>query len=507
MRNRLFNSIRVQVPKSNVFDLSHEKKLSCNMGELIPIYIQEVLPGDKFRGNSEIFVRVAPLVAPMMHRVNVYCHFFFVPNRLIWDKWEKFITGDVTGLDASVHPYLNYCSGYGTYFDEGSLADYMGLPPVTDNDYIIKINSLPFRAYQKIYNDYYRDQSLVTEVDIHKDHDGAEAAVSDILELRFRSWEKDYFTSALTDTQRGGDVILPSSFNNSGVPNHVKYSDGSLANIGALKVGNDGHLIVDEDAGPDVLAGIEDSTLGIAVNDLRTSARLQEWLEKQARGGSRYIETILNHWGFYTKDSRLQRSEYIGGGKQPLVISEVLNTSDTASAPQGNMAGHGVSVGKTNSFKKRFEEHGWLFGIMSVLPRTAYQSMVERHFFKENKYDYAWPSLANLGEQPIYNKEIFPVWHNAVADANDAAWGYQSRYSEYKFKQSSVHGAFRSSLYHWHMGRIFASLPTLNSTFVNSDPTHRVFAVTTSTVDKLYVQIYNNIQAIRALPKYGTPRL
>jgi hypothetical protein len=502
--NKLFNSVKLQKPRTNMFDLSHEKKLSCNMGELVPIYLQEVVPGDKFRVFSEMLVRLAPMVAPMMHRVNAYVHYFFVPNRLVWDNWQDFITGGRLGTDASVLPKIHIPAsggGQGVLLEVGTLWDYFGLPTMNNNGLAdaLDVSALPFRAYQMIYNEYYRDQNLLAPVS-YGTGDSTSGDFAVLVQLRKRAWEKDYLTSALPWTQRGGEVLIP------GDPHYLndsllKVTGGTAFADGALNASG-GKLY---SVGSTTVGRVENlESYDISVNDLRTSARLQAWLERNALGGSRYIESILAHFGVKTPDYRLQRPEYLGGGKTPIVVSEVLNTSATATEAQGNMSGHGIGVGKSNSFKKYFTEHGYIIGIMSVLPRTAYQEGIPRMFKKFDNLDYFFPEFANLGEQAIRNDEVY--WSLSSSEGvNGAAWGYQSRYAEYKWQPDTVHGDFKSTMSYWHMGRIFGSLPALANAFVESDPTHRIFAVTTTTVDKLYVQIYNQVKAIRPIPVFGSP--
>lgn len=514
MRNKLFKTVRARRPKRNVFDLSHERKMSMNMGNLVPILCQEVVPGDTFRLNSEVFMRFAPMAAPIMHRVNVYTHFFFVPNRLVYDDWERFITGGVDGQQ--LPPFPTFELGDKVYdIGKGSLADYLGIPPIDSSNIRLKASLLPFRAYTKIYNEYYRDQNLQPEIAINKS--GVYSSVDDAaFVLRRRAWEKDYFTSALPWAQRGGNVMLPiqgtapvtsnafpTIFENDGSP---QYSE----NVNYISSGNAGGLQTSSGASLKIADGQLSADLSQAtattINELRRSIRLQEWLEKNARAGSRYIEQILSHFGVKSSDARLQRPEFLGGGKSPVVISEVLQTSSTdETTPQGNMSGHGVAVGNTHSFKKYFEEHGYVIGIMSVLPRTAYQQGVPRHFLKQDKFDYYWPTFAHLGEQPIYNSELF--LSVGTDEQNRTTFGYTPRYAEYKHALSTVHGDFRDNLSFWHMGRIFTTGPVLNSTFVQSDPTHGIFMVTDPEVHKLYVQIFHNMRAIRPMPQYGTPTI
>lgn len=500
--NKLFNSVKLKKPKNNYFDLSHEKKLSMNMGELVPIYLQEVVPGDKFNVSTEMLIRLAPMIAPMMHRVNAYVHYFFVPNRLVWDNWQDFVTGGRTGMDASVLPKITFSGTLNIL--PGSLMDYMGMP-ITNGSVTIAsdfvVSALPFRAYQLIFNEYYRDQNLSAPVDIKKSDSVTVTERGLLTTLRKRAWEKDYFTSALPWTQRGAEVQMP---------NEPIYKDNSLvyrsdtdtlAGGGTLASASDGGLShsVHGDVRIENIDGID-----VTINELRTAARLQAWLERNALGGSRYIESIFAHFGVKVPDYRVQRPEYLGGGKTPIIVSEVLNTSSTATEPQGNMAGHGIGVGKSNSFRKSFTEHGYIIGIMSVLPRSAYQDGIPRMFKKFDNLDYYFPEFANLGEQAIRNDEIYygPGSGEAI---NGATWGYQSRYAEYKWQPDTVHGDFKTTMSYWHMGRIFSSLPPLNNSFIECDATHRIFAVTDTSVDKLYVQLYNNVKAIRPMPVFGTP--
>lgn len=500
--SKIFNSVKLRKPKKSVFDLSHEKKLSCNMGDLVPIYLDEVVPGDKFRVSTEMLMRLAPMISPVMHRCNAYIHYFLVPNRLVWNEWEDFITGGDDGLAAPAYPYLHIGDEHKSLLYKGTLADYFGLP-VTNSSMAIAnwfdVSALPFRAYQTIYNEYYRDQNLEEKVGVTKNStvDVAEKLV--ITQLRKRCWEKDYFTSALPWAQRGGSVNLPNTVDYKDEAVYKNAGSGIPAN-GSVGM-NTGKLLANSYS--TTVENIDG--INITINDLRRATRLQQWLERNALGGSRYIEQIFAHFGVKSSDARLQRPEYLGGGKAPVVVSEVLSTVGTEDAPQGTMAGHGISVGKSNTFTKYFEEHGFVIGILSVLPRTAYQQGVEKMWLKMDKFDHYFPEFANLGEQPVLNKELYFDFEGT--DHNEETFGYQSRYSEYKFKQSTVHGDFRDNLAFWHLGRIFSGLPALNSDFVKSDPTHRVFAVTDPSEHKLYVQIYNQVTAIRPMPYYGTPTL
>nr|WAE43389.1 MAG: major capsid protein [Microviridae sp.] len=505
----LFNEVKIKRVKRNAFDMSHEKKLSFNMGDLIPVYVQEILPGDKFKVNTEVLVRFAPMLAPIMHRVNVYTHYFFVPNRLVYKNWQNYITGGVDGLQTPTFPTIPYNETNRGYFYTRHLADYMGIPTINVSDPPItnvqNINALPFRAFQKIWSEYYRDQTLDTP-DGCTDNDtvAAGSETSATLSDRMRCWEKDYFTSALPWTQRGGAVSIPNTLNPVSAPNitwassPVTEAINSYPTISGTTTGiftNNGGVATRLNTGNQV---------DISLINLRRAARLQEWLEKNATGGSRYIEQMLAHFDVKSSDARLQRPEYLGGGKSPVVISEIVSMVKETSNPQGTMAGHGISVGNHMGFNRYFEEHGYVIGIMSVIPRTAYQQGLPRMYSKVDRYDWFWPEFANIGEQAILNKEIYHDPFEAT-DRNDGVFGYTPRYAEYRFNNSTVHGDFRTTLNFWHLGRIFSSRPSLNNVFVQASPTSREFAVEDG--HHLWVQLYNKVKAIRPIPVFGTPTL
>ena len=507
----IFTGILPRRPKLNKFNLSHEHKLSCNMGQLIPMMCQEILLGDRFRVNAEILMRLSPMIAPMMHRVNVYTHFFFVPNRLVWNEWEDFITGGKDGSLAPAYPTMPMNTSNRSSWKKGRVADYFGIPPIEGATVAqsVSVSGLPFRAYQTIYNEYFRDQNLTDPVDF--DLGGGritDVDITTLTEIRQRAWEKDYFTSALPWSQRTNqEVSIPVQYKQT---SEVYKDDGtvpsSLDPLISTNQGSYGELQNQTAREPLRIENIE----GINIEDLRQSARLQEWLERTARGGARYIEQILAHFGVVSPDARLQRPEYLGGGVNPVVVSEVLNTAGDTGAteplPQGNMAGHGISVGNTNRWKRKFTEHGYVIGVMSVLPKTAYQNNIERHFSRTDKLDYYWPDFAQLGEQEVKNKEVF--WNENFDDGTyDEAFGYQSRYAEYKYACSKVSGDFRDTLSYWHMGRQFIGKPVLNESFVMSDPTQRIYAVTDPQEHKLYVQIYNSVSALRPIPYHHIPKL
>nr|QJB19964.1 MAG: major capsid protein [Microvirus sp.] len=482
---------RAKVNKS-AFDLSHERKLSCKIGELVPVLVQEVLPGDKFSIDTQSMIRLAPLIAPLMHRLDAYIHFFYVPNRILFqdDGWEKLITGQ----NQETVPLLSM-----TEIKAGSLGDHLGLPlGAWSGDQ--EISALPFAAYYKIYNDYYRDQNLIPEVDLYGilDENGGT--------LKKRAWEKDYFTSALPWAQKGDPVSMSATIN---------YKDEALLDIydsataptgalsGAQVVGTEKSKVQSAGAPGDYvkIENIED--VSIDVNELRRATRLQRWLERNARAGSRYVEHLLAHWGVKSTDARLQRPEYIGGGKSPIVISEVLNTANTPETGQGSMSGHGINVGRTNQAYKYCEEHGFIMGILSVIPASGYMQGLPKLFTRKVTLDFAFPEFAQLGEQAIQKGELY-FQDDEVKDAE--TWGYQSRYAEYKYAMSTVHGVFKESLDFWHLDRKFAQLPPLASEFIECQiDNDRVFAVNDAEV--LYVQLYHRIKKISPLPFFNDPTM
>lgn len=524
----IFSKVAFKKVPSNTFDLSHQKKMSAQFGELTPSFIMDVVPGDSIDLKAAQLVRFAPLVAPLMHQVSVYQHYFFVPNRILWDKWEKFITGGEDGLDNSVPPTIKWEGNPANTRNINRLGDLFGLPmSAATGGTAADVDALPFAAYQEIYNEYYRDQNLQAEINNSLIDGDNTANVNTLKQIRKRAWQHDYFTSALPWTQKGPEATIPLgttapltlekdqpmySYN-------VATDPPSLNITGTLRTDAGTHALVNDQGGtlsPTALSGTVDLSQASAssINDLRRAFRLQEWLEKNARGGSRYIESILVHFGVKSSDARLQRPEYLGGGATPVQISEVLQTSNSGfsgeniqpTTPQGNMAGHAISAGSNQGFKYYAEEHGYIIGIMSVMPKTAYQQGIPAHFSRKDKFDYYWPEFANIGEQPILNQELY--YHTNDTN-NTKTFGYKPRYAEYKYLNDTVHGDFRTTLDFWHMGRKFTARPALDSNFIqmDSDEVKRVFTVTASDVDQLYIQVANNVKARRKMPVFGIPTI
>lgn len=528
-KDSIFTDVPIRRMKRNMFDLSHEVKMSGKFGTLMPMFLMDCLPGDSIKDVTTVFLRAAPLLAPIMHRVDVKTHFFFVPNRLLTNHWENKITGGQDGTLDPVLPYITPTQIQGedestALFSEGSLWDYLGLPvfsgvePTTFSG--IGVSALPFRAYAKIWNDYYRDPNFDAELDLDLDNQGEvspEMVAGGLLNLRNHMWQRDYFTSALPWAQRGTEVLMPVTGQIDTVRNVSGAYAGTQKYLATDAVAADGNLGFADSANPLVnftSAYLEFTGSSTTINDLRRSVAIQQWLESNARGGYRYIEQIEQHFDERVPDYRLQRAEYLGGGSQPITISEVLATADSTGVPVGDMAGHGVSIGKTNRFKYQCKEHGWILGILTVTPQTAYQQGISRMWSRTDKFDFAWPELANIGEQEILSKEVFFSFDNDDLVANEALFGYIPRYSEYKFLNDRVAGGFRSSLSYWHLGRIFTSRPSLDANFTtmaedgneDEDSFRRIFVVQDGT-DYLWMQLFHRCTALRKLPYFGVPKL
>nr|WNN13204.1 MAG: major capsid protein [Microviridae sp.] len=560
----IFNSIRLTKPTGSKFDLSYENRLTAKFGELIPFFHQEVLPGDAFKVGQKHLIRMAPTLAPLMQQVDVYMHYFFVPNRLLWDDWQDFISNVKKSGSSSlpVRPTLQITIPKGPYNNlqdipleirPGSLYDYFGFPTINEppskeiGGVLTNIDALPFRAYALIYNEYYRDQNLTAEIEFS--HDGGPSAANEslrLMKLQRRAWLHDYFTSALPWPQYGTNPVnLPFGsgevyYNPSTVGNALYGQDGTSdapkCIIGSS--GNGGYL--------EGFAGSSDADQGVvstsnlhidnskdlkvrftsqtvpSVVDIRRAFKVQEWLERQAIGGSRYIEQIFSHFGVRSSDARLQRPEYLCGLKSPLIMSEVQQTgasktteSGVVQEPLGMLAGNATSAASNFAFSRRFEEHGQLIGILSVMPKSAYFQGVPRKFSRESWDEYFWPEFANIGEQAIRNKELYfdfsstKSFSNKTDTDSNKEFGYAPRYAEYRYNPNEVHGEFRSSLRFWHMARSFKNGPMLNTSFITYDNANvdNVLAVSSDVAHPLYCQIYNQVEAFRLIPKYADPHL
>ena len=549
--SRIFSHVKGTRLRRNPFNLSHDVKLTTDFGRLTPVLCKEVVPGDTIRLRSEMLIRTAPLYAPLMHRVNAFIHFYFVPTRILQDNWETFITGGKDG-DGKVTERFGtlaerqfkttvtlkeLCQWYQwdkqslkTLFGESSLFDYLGFPALSDDDIDDIFNShhpaekvidlLPFKAFQMIWNEYYRDETFQDEVDIFSDVNGdlityLNQAISGgadgrivgqkldaFLRLHQRNWQKDYFTSALPWPQRGDDTTIGDGspvINITGQGSFSAPITGSVANIAGQSI-----------AGV-ISAHMANGSI-VSINELRRALAVQRFKERSARFGSRLTEFLRGFFGVSPGDARLQRPEFLGGFSQPLQFGEVLQTSETTStSPQGGYAGTGFSLSGGKYIKANFKEHGFVFGILSVMPKPAYMQGWPREFDRFDKFDYFLPDFEHIGEQPIKESElVFDVLGSA--EDNDAVFGYTPRYSEYKYAANRVCGQMRSSLDFWHLARRVQLGQNLNGSFISLNQTemYRVFNVvgdSSSVYDHLWVQVAHDLKILRPMSKFGTPMI
>jgi hypothetical protein len=447
--------------------------LTGEMGQLLPIGLWETLPNEVVDHSTSALVRLSPLAAPVMHPVSARIHHFFIPMRLLWpqqvggtegDNWEDFITGGEDGMNAAQIPKI---TSTGVAND---VLDYLGIPPVAG----INVNALALHAYNMVYNEWYRDQDLAGE------------RTEKQLDIANIAWEKDYFSSARPWLQKGPEITLPlagtapiTGLGTQGVPGLnnevVTETDGSTptytrafaTNGAALKVKAD-----DVANRPAIFADLSQA-LGANINDVRKAFALQRFEENRARWGSRYTEYILKSFRARPADSRLQRPEFLGGGRASINFSEVLQTApDDAGDPRYGVAdlyGHGISAMRGNRYRRTIPEHGYILSLLSVRPKAIYTNGIARHFLKNTKEDFFQPELKYIGQQEVFNNEVF-----AQSAGGGSTFGYQDRYSEYRHERSTVHGEFRNVLDYWHMGRQFQTPPTLNEDFVKCVPTKRI---------------------------------
>lgn len=511
LRDNIFQEVRKTQLTVNKFDLSHDVKQSMKMGELTPCCIVETLPGDRFKLSGRSLVRFAPLISPVMHDVEVFIHYFYVPWRLIWPNWRDFIK-DPTAITAAI-PQITI---------DGSLSpaqqrflNYLGIPKWSEainTPQAMDVIAGPMAAYIKIYNDYYRPSNIVTEVNDQL-ADGVQA-VGVLADMRRRCYEHDYFTACQPSAQRDQAISLPVSQvvldpDWSALPLSPRFVDtNGFLPTGSAPLNQDpvaGQIYTGAPA-TGVAYEPEGSLLATPalVTDLRTAFALQSFLEELMLAGSRYTEYLKIAWGVISSDSRLQRAEYIGGVKDSVRISEVLNTTgETGGLPQGNMAGRGVGV--LNGYQDYYtcEEHGYILGIMSVRPKSAYQQGMGRMWLRTDPLDFPTPKMQYVGEQAVTNDELVAYQANG-----SNTFGYMARNAEMKYIPSRVAGDFTDSLDYWHLGRIFAAQPALNQTFLEVDPDdmERIFAVT-SGEDYLYVHVANDIEVDRRLSYFATPAI
>lgn len=497
--------MRRGIGKRGKFSLSNYKLFSCDPGYLVPCGLVEVLPGDTLQQATSALVRAMPLNAPVMHPVDVRIHHWYVPHRLIWEDFEDFITGGPDGNDASAFPVIKMsftagppATGSGVL---GGLGDYLGVPPGIDQ---LEVSALPFRAYAMIFNEWYRDQDLVNEVGF-SDASGLDTTTNtDLLRI---AWEKDYFTSARPWEQKGPSITIPigtdapvklDGISNPGTADGkfaVPVRDNSgvaMHNFGNTYGANDGPI--PNNSAFNLYTDLTGAS-SVTVTLLREAMALQRYEEARARFGSRYTE-YLRYLGVQSSDARLQRPEYLGGGRQTIQFSEVLQTAE-GSDPVGEMRGHGIAAMRSNRYRRFFEEHGYVLSLMSVRPKTIYAQGLARHWNRRTKEDFFQKELQHIGQQEVKYKELY-----ASHSTPDDTFGWQDRYDEYRRIESSIAGEFRdTTLDYWHMARIFSTDPALNSDFVQCNPTDRVFA--SQTTDKLLVMAKHSIQARRLVAQTG----
>lgn len=488
--------------KRGKFSLSHTKLLSCDMGALVPLTIMDVLPGDTIQHATTCMVRCAPLLAPVMHRVDVRIHHWFVPLRLLWDDFEDFITGGPAGVSVPTFPTRTFTTGPAV----GTLSDYLGVPTGVNN---IEVSALPYRAYGLIWNENYRDQDLQTELTVST---AAGADTTTNTTIQNCAWEKDYFTSARPWEQKGPAITIPlgtqapisgignsaagTSVTNVSVDDAVGGPGTVYAHAYRSQVSADLFLRAASANGqPNAFADLSNAS-AITVNALREALALQRYEEARARFGSRYVE-YLRYLNVRSSDARLQRPEYLGGGSYPVQFSEVLQTAE-GTDPVGQMAGHGLGVSRSARYRRFFEEHGYVISVMSVKPKTIYAQGLFRTWNRRTKEDFWQKELQHIGQQPIENKEVY-----AAHTSPNGTFGYQDRYDEYRRMESSVAGAFRpgQNLDFWNFARSFSSDPALNADFVKCVPSEEPFAVPSE--NTLYVMARHSVQARRLVAQTG----
>ena len=518
---------RVNIPRS-VFDRSHGYKTTFDQGKLVPFYVDEALPGDTFHLRTSMLCRLATPIFPIMDNMFLDTFYFAVPNRLVWDNWEKFNGAQDNPDDSTDYevPHLT-CPAGG--WKSGELGDYMGIPVYVDN---LDCMSLPFRAYNLIFKEWFRDENLQNSPIVDTD-DGPDDVAQYTAVLR-RGKRHDYYTSALPWPQKGEGVELPLAGNAPVVGDGTALGLTDGTNYGAMFGDTtDNHMMLDEDSYEAAVGTVvgtpvelnDDEAIGVTeesgssgmiadlsavtaatINSLRQAFQIQKLLEKDARGGTRYVEIIKSHFGVTSPDFRLQRPEYLGGSSDRINIVPVQQTSETATTPQGNLSAYGLAASNKGGFTKSFTEHCIIIGLVNVRTDLTYQQGIFRFWNKLTRYDYYWPSFAHLGEQAILNEEIFADGTAADGDV----FGYQERYAEYRYKPSQITGLFRSNavgtLDSWHLSQLFGALPVLNSDFIGDEaPMARVKAVPSE--PDFILDAYLNLKCARPMPVYSVPGL
>ena len=516
-QSRFSKVAQVKTQRSS-FNRSHNHKTTFDANDLIPVFVDEVLPGDTFKMSNTTFARLATPIKPSMDNLHMDLHFFFVPSRLLWENWERFMGAQDNPDDTTDYtiPQVEVIFSDPAVY-ENSIWDYFGIPHMVQGT--SKVSALPFRAYNLIWNEWYRDQNLQDSVKVEL----GDADLPDNYGLLRRGKRHDYFTSALPFPQKGqpvslslagtADITGDQADGGTGKPTFIIDPDGNsteiAANVASGSVVHDGVATIGgpmEWDNPALVAQLDNVT-AVTINQLRQAFQLQKFLERDARSGTRYIEVIKAHFGVTNPDFRLQRPEYLGGCHENIKFTTIAQTTQTLtdSTPQGNLAAMATVSGRKKCFNKSFTEHGYIIGLASVYADLTYQQGINRMWLRQTRVDYYWPVFAHLGEQEIYNKEIFS---SGTTAEDEAIFGYQERYAEYRYHPDRISGEFRSSatqsLDVWHYAEDFQTLPVLNGSFIeNNAPIKRNSAVQTE--PDFIADFYFGLQSIRPMPLYGTP--